>query len=202
MKFAKTAALLLSLSIAGTALCACNQRPEPVSSDINVISSQNQNGNGTGESSIAAEIDKNAESSNFKFKYKGVDIICTSKFDETKFDANDYEMQSRASCAGVGMDDVFIFKGGSVEVWTHPVDDNSGERVVWAVQLCDDTVATVEGIYIGNTRDQVKAAYGEPVADKSTENVYTYIKGTSSLNIYFDDNNVVNEITYRSTDIA
>ena len=40
MKFAKTAALIMSLSIAGAALCACNNQPEPVSSDINVIATQ------------------------------------------------------------------------------------------------------------------------------------------------------------------
>lgn len=202
MKFTKVAALMMGLSMAGATLCACNNAPEPVSSDINVISTQSQVGPGNGETINVADIDKNAASTNYKFSYKGVDIICNAAFDDSKFDKNEYELTQQASCAGQGLDYVYVFKGGSFQVVSHPMDDNSGEAKVMYVMLCDDTVATAEGVYIGNTADQVKAAYGEPDAEKSTEALLIYIKGSSFLQFEVDDKNVVVGITYFSTDLS
>lgn len=202
MKFTKVAALMMGLSMAGATLCACNNAPEPVSSDINVISTQSQVGPGNGETINVADIDKNAASTNYKFSYKGVDIICNAAFDDSKFDKSEYELTQQASCAGQGLDYVYVFKGGSFQVVSHPMDDNSGEAKVMYVMLCDDTVATAEGVYIGNTVDQVKAAYGEPDAEKSTEALLIYIKGSSFLQFEVDDKNVVVGITYFSTDLS
>lgn len=202
MKFTKVAALMMGLSMVGATLCACNNAPEPVSSDINVISTQSQVGPGNGETINVADIDKNAASTNYKFSYKGVDIICNAAFDDSKFDKNEYELTQQASCAGQGLDYVYVFKGGSFQVVSHPMDDNSGEAKVMYVMLCDDTVATAEGVYIGNTVDQVKAAYGEPDAEKSTEALLIYIKGSSFLQFEVDDKNVVVGITYFSTDLS
>lgn len=203
MKFTKVAALMMSLSMVGATLCACNNAPQPVSSDVSVIGSQSQVGLGNGEPTITANIDNKAASENFVFKYKGVDIICSAGFDDSKFNKDDFEVQQEASCAGQGYDTVFYFKGGSVQVWTHPVDDQSGDLVIWAIQLCDDTVSTSEGIYIGSTREQVKAVYGEPLKTEgydSTDSVYFYVKGTSSISIFFKEgSDVVSEISYRST---
>ncbi len=200
MKFTKVAALMMGLSIAGATLCACNNAPQPVSSDINVISTQSQVGPGNGETIKVADIDKNAASGNFKFTYKGVDIICNAAFDDSKFDKNEYEMTQQASCAGQGLDYVYVFKGGSFQVVSHPMDDNSGEAKVMYVMLCDDTVATAEGVYIGNTVDQVKAAYGEPGEQEDT--FLKYFKGTSFIQFDIDEKGVVSAITYFSTDLS
>ena len=67
MKFVKTAALIMSLSIAGAALCACNNQPEPVSSDINVIATQSQNSN-VGNTD---ETSGNVAGSNTTYKFTG-----------------------------------------------------------------------------------------------------------------------------------
>ena len=144
MKFTKVAALMMGLSIAGATLCACNNAPQPVSSDISVISTQSQVGPGNGETINVADIDKNAASGNFKFTYKGVDIICSAAFDDSKFDKNEYELTQQASCAGQGLDYVYVFKGGSFQVVSHPMDDNSGEAkdVDAAVQIIKDSVAS------------------------------------------------------------
>lgn len=202
MKITKAAALVMSLSIAGAALCACNNQAQPVSSDVNVVSTQAQNSKGANETIDVADIDKNAANSNFKFTYKGVDIICSAAFDETKFDSNEYEMTQQASCAGQGLDYVYVFKGGSFQVVSHPIDDKSGECKVMYVMLCDDTVQTAEGVYIGNTVDQVKAVYGEPEAEKSTDAILIYTKGTSFIQFEVNENNVVTSIVYFSTDLA
>ena len=200
MRFTKVSALMMGLSIAGATLCACNNAPQPVSSDISVISTQSQVGPGNGETINVAAIDKNAASGNFKFTYKGVDIICSAAFDDSKFDKNEYEMTPQASCAGQGLDYVYVFKGGSFQVVSHPMDDNSGEAKVMYVMLCDDTVATAEGVYIGNTVDQVKAAYGEPSEQEDT--FLKYFKGTSFIQFDIDEKGVVSAITYFSTDLS
>ena len=82
------------------------------------------------------------------------------------------------------------------------MDDNNGEAKVMYVMLCDDTVATAEGVYIGNTAEQVKAAYGEPDAEKSTDKLLYYFKGSSFLQFELDDKGVVVGITYFSTDLS
>lgn len=202
MKFTKAAALIMSLSISGAALCACNNQAQPVSSDINVVSTQSQIGKGSGETIDVADIDKNAASNNFKFTYKGVDIICSAAFDDSKFEDSEYELTQQASCAGQGLDYVYVFKGGSFQVVSHPIDDKSGECKVMYVMLCDDTVQTAEGIYIGNTVEQVKAAYGEPEAEKSTDAILIYTKGTSFIQFEVNESNVVTSIVYFSTDLA
>ena len=107
MKFAKTAALIMSLSIAGAALCACNNQPEPVSSDINVIATQSQN-SGLASDSKESEghVDPNAASTNYKFSYQGVDFVIDAVIDLSKFtEGTDYEAREVQSCAyqGFGM---------------------------------------------------------------------------------------------------
>ena len=57
MKFTKAAALIMSLSIVGVSVAACNNEPEPVSSDVNVISTQQQNsGNGSPAGTVDAAV--------------------------------------------------------------------------------------------------------------------------------------------------
>ena len=58
------------------------------------------------------------------------------------------------------------------------------------ILLGDDTVSTAEGIFIGNTVEQVKAAYGNP-DESSTEDSIVYIKGSSQLTFQISDGKVV-----------
>lgn len=193
MKFVKTAALIMSLSIAGAVLCACNNQVDPVSSDINVISSQSQNNGGATEATVdSGYIDANASNSNYKFTFKGVDLICNTAMDDSKFAAEDFEVRETASCAGQGFALEYTFKGGSFTVVTHPID---GQDAITEIHIYDDTVSTVEGIFIGNTVDQVKAVYGEPA--ETTDGALIYSKGSSEIIFYIDaGTGTVNEIGY------
>ena len=190
MKFTKAAVLVLSLSMVGMGVCACSNEPEPVSSDVNVISTQNQN---TNNSAPSASIDANAESENFVFVFSGAKLIVNTAMNEDDFNEDDYEYFESASCAGQGLSKIYTFKGGSFTVSTNPVGD---EDSISSIALFDDTVATAEGIYIGQTVDDVKSAYGEP--DTATEKTLTYIKGSSELEFVVDDNNVVTNIIYNA----
>lgn len=176
----------MSLSIAGLTLAACSNEPEPVSSDINIISTQAQN---TNVSLPNGHVDPNAESENFVFKYNGCDFVVNTVVDESKFPEGEYDAQLQASCAGQGMATNYKFKGGSFWAETYPGSDS-----LYIVTLCDDTVTTAEGIYIGSTMDKVKEVYGEPAT--ATDTLLVYEKGSSELRFNFDANGAVNGIFY------
>ena len=187
MKFARVAALILGLSMVGVSFAACSNEPEPVSSDINVISTQGQN-SGSGESTASAA--DNAASENYVFVYSGVNFIVNADIDEAQFiEGDDFDLSEVASCAGQGMARLYTFKGGSFSVETVVGSDK-----IARIALCDDTVSTAEGIYIGKTLDDVKAVYGEPTESSSV--LYIYKKGTSELRFQIDGDGKVTEIDY------
>ena len=72
-----------------------------------------------------------------------------------------------ASCAFEGLDKVYTYAG--FELQTYPMGEKD---FVYMIILQDDTVATEQGIRIGDTKDAVLAAYGTP--DKQTDTALTY----------------------------
>ena len=187
MKFARVAALILGVSMVGVSFAACSNEPEPVSSDINVISTQGQNAGS--ETSGTADAG-NAASENYVFVYSGVNFIVNADIDESGFtEGTDFEVTEVASCAGQGMASLYTFKGGSFSVETVVGSDK-----IARIALCDDSVSTAEGLYIGKTIDDVKAVYGEPTESSSA--LYIYKKGTSELRFQIDGDGKVTEIDY------
>ena len=185
MKGLKITALILTAAIGATALTACKNEKKPVSSGINVISSQSQGGAGVnGENK--ATIDPNAASNNYVFKYNGVDIVVNSPMNAILGSlGNNYQYFEAASCAGQGISKFYTFNGGSVTIIATPAGKDYS---IYQIIISDDSVATTEGVCVGNSAEQVKAAYGEPVADKSDDTVFIYQKGTSTLMFTFEEN--------------
>ena len=179
MKGLKITALILTAALCAMPLTACSKEKKPVSSGINIISSQNQvNGENF------AKIDPDAVKNNFVFKYNGVDIAVNSPMNDILGSlGNNYQYFEAASCAGQGISKFYTFNGGSFVISTNPVDNLDS---IAMITLNDDSVSTAEGIYIGNTVDQLKAAYGEP-SSASTDTVFTYEKGSSTLVFQIDD---------------
>lgn len=192
MNFTKVAALVLSLGMIGTGIAACSNEPEPVSSDVNVISTQAGQNNHSGVAN--ATVDPNAASENFVFTYSGCNIIINTDIDIARFNDDDYDYDEVPSCAGQGMATEYNFKNGSFFVETY-----TGNTVVDRIALCDDTVTTAEGIYIGQTIDDVKATYGEPTEIAGVN--YKYLKGSSELWFTFDDNGKIQYIEYRAAGV-
>ena len=193
MKGLKISALILAAAMLAMPLTACNQQKKPVSSGINVISSQNQQGPGAnGENK--ATIDPNAASNNFVFKYNGVSIVVNSPMNDILGSlGNNYQYFEAASCAGQGISKFYTFNGGSFVVSTNPVGN---EDSIAMITINDDSVSTAEGIFIGNTVDQLKAAYGEPKENDGT--TYTYEKGSSVLVFLVDDGGKITNIIYNA----
>ena len=92
------------------------------------------------------------------------------------------------SCATDGMDTTYFY--GSLYITTSPFEENELFYTAWFV---DDSLSTEEGIYIGASKTDVDAAYGEDSFNGL--NAYVITKGNTKLTIVIKDD-VVSQITY------
>lgn len=93
-----------------------------------------------------------------------------------------------ASCAFQGLDKIFYYNG--FELGTYP---NGDKDYVSYVNLLDDSVTTDKGIYLGSTKGEVIAAYGNDYKVDGTS--YVYLLGDSKLTFIIEDETVT-QITY------
>lgn len=92
------------------------------------------------------------------------------------------------SCAFGGKDTVYYYDGIQISA-----NDEDGYLRIYSIYLESDLVDTQEGVCIGNTAEQVTAAYGQPAT--STETVMTYEKDGMTLSFNLKDG-VVSSILY------
>ena len=88
------------------------------------------------------------------------------------------------SCAFEGLDKTYTYPG--FVITTRP----EGEKdYVNSIRLTDDSVSTGEGIYIGSTEADVKAAYGEDGG--ADQGMLSYTAGGVSLNFILEGGAVI-----------
>ncbi len=134
--------------------------------------------------------DAQSSSSNaYVFTYNGVEIAMNAPAPAIIEALGDgYTYFEAPSCAYEGMDKVYTYNSIVVRSYTR-----DGEDFIAAVELKDDTVATAEGIRIGSTEDEVRAAYGEDGVAGTSGIEYTL--GDSFISFIFENGKVV-AITY------
>ena len=195
MKTSKILAAALAASMM-LAMAACSNDAAPVSSDVNVISTEAQGNNPQQGAGVEVTVDPNAADTNFAFSYEGVDVIVgtdmNSLVDSLNAAAGEPQYFEAASCAGDGMSKTYTYKGGSFSISTNP---SGNSDIISSIMLNDDTVSTKEGICIGSTADEVTAAYGESA--NATETTMTYDTGSSSIVFVLQDGKV-NNIIYNA----
>ncbi|MBQ2283105.1 MAG: hypothetical protein II250_02890 [Agathobacter sp.] len=172
MKNAKV--LLVAMLAVGTLLTGCG------GGDTNTDAKSSQSTDDTAKK----------ESKGYKFDLKGVTVSMNEEMApivEKLGEADNY-FESE-SCAFQGMDKVYTY--GSVVVTTYPENEVD---YVYTIELKDDTVTTQEGLYIGATKEDVIAKYGE--ATTATDNALVYEKDDSKLSFIMDDGATVSSITY------
>jgi len=132
---------------------------------------------------------KDQQAVGFSFEYNGVKVplnVEAAPVVEALGEQTDYF--EAASCAFQGLDKFYYYSG--FELDTYPLD---GVDYISSVVFSDDSVSTVEGIYIGSTLEEIIKAYGENYTEES--GLYTYILGETKLTILVE-NNVAAAITY------
>lgn len=114
----------------------------------------------------------------FSFTYQGVTLVPGNAFDSAALPEAESVYQV-PSCAIEGTDNVYSY--GDIEVTAF--NDGSGE-VIYSVYIVDANTPTAEGLYIGDTLDQVIAVYGEDYTQENGQ--VTYQKGNTLLVIILD----------------
>ena len=114
----------------------------------------------------------------FSFTYQGVALVPGNAFDSAALPEAESVYQV-PSCAIEGTDNVYSY--GDIEVTAF--NDGSGE-VIYSVYIVDANTPTAEGLYIGDTLDQVIAVYGEDYTQENGQ--VTYQKGDTLLVIILD----------------
>lgn len=116
----------------------------------------------------------------------GVDMVADAPIANLGTPKDQYTSES---CAFGGEDTVYYYS--SIQVSTN---NEYGYERIYSIYLEDDLVSTEEGICVGSTAEDVKAAYGEP-GDKSTNVCLIYEKDGMTLNFNLVDG-VVSTILY------
>ena len=125
----------------------------------------------------------------YVFTYNGVQIRMNAPADDIIAAlGDDYTYFEAPSCAFEGLDKVYTYNSIVVRSYTR-----DGADYIAAVELKDDTVATAEGIRIGSSEDDVRAAYGEDGTPGTAGIEYTL--GDSFISFIFVNGRVA-AITY------
>jgi len=88
------------------------------------------------------------------------------------------------SCAYQGMDRIYTYAGIEITTYTEGETD-----YVYSVAIIDDSVSTPEGIALGASADDVKAAYGSDFAESANQLMYR--KGNTDLKFVFAEGDLV-----------
>lgn len=92
------------------------------------------------------------------------------------------------SCAFDGIDRIFSFPG--LQIHTYPLDESD---FIHTISIRDDSIMTQNGIYLGNSLDNVLAAYGDNYQQEF--GMFTFTKGVTTLQFLIEYDMVV-AITY------
>jgi len=139
----------------------------------------------------AASSETKAVDTSYHFEYKGVSIKPGMKADEVVSAIDDeYDKFEAESCAAQGLAITYTYGGGVFTIYT---EDENGLAVVKMITLFKPDVATPEGIKVGDSKEQVEAAYGQPTM--SDEDSSEYIKDGLEVSFVFD-NGAVEMINY------
>lgn len=117
----------------------------------------------------------------FCLTYNGVQIILNSEAAPIIAALGEPKSYTQEpSCAFDGMDKTYYY--GSIYLSTYPL---GGKDYVQRIWFADDTVATEEGIRIGDSQAEVEKAYGADYFNGG--NAYIITKGASRLTVILTD---------------
>lgn len=121
----------------------------------------------------------------FSFTVNGTEVAINENMAEALAALGEPQSYFEAeSCAFEGLDKTYTYAG--FVITTYP----DGEQdFINSIRLTDDSTATREGVYIGCTADQVRAAYGD--AEDGPVGALSYTKGDAALNFILEGDVVI-----------
>lgn len=125
----------------------------------------------------------------FTFKLNGVEVPMDAPSADLVEKLGAYSYFEAPSCAFQGLDKTYTY--GGFTLYTYEVDKVDH---VLSVVLTDDSVTTPEGVMIGSSLADVKAAYGENFTVNG--GAYVYTMGKSALS-FIVENDAVTSIEYK-----
>ncbi len=143
----------------------------------------------TAGASVQPDATNTTAQDGFSFDYKGTKIAMNAEVApilEALGESKSYTEE--ASCAFTGLDKTYYY--GSFYLRTYPKE---GKDYVFCLWFADDSVTTAEGVYIGASEAEVKAAYGEE--NFNGTNAYIMTQGATKLTVILKDG-VVSSIQY------
>lgn len=154
--------------------------------------------NGTTQSDTAETKNENdgIKKDGFTFIYNGTVIYLGENIERvlgelgTGTDCYEYN-----SCAFEGMAKIYFYNGFQISTY---MKNKSDVDRVYSVTFDDDSVQTPEGIYIGNTVEDMISAYGTEYDDLT--GTYIYMKEGTALS-FVTENDIITSISYYVPDI-
>lgn len=165
----KLIAILLVLTMALSLIACGNKTEDPGALEITKAATEP-------EADVAAEV-------KLQFVYEGVTMIPGQAFDASAMPEYD-SLYTVPSCALEGTDNVYNYGGFEVTAF----DQGEGE-FIYSVYIVDDSVATPEGLKIGDTVQDVVELYGTEYQDNDGEYIYT--QGEVMFIVLFEGDSVV-----------
>ena len=200
------------LSLLMLILASCSNQPESAETNVpaaNILSSEETSAKA--DENIEADDDSEDDSKEdindsesalkdgFAFMYNGAAVYLgeyAERILEELGPAPDYyEMDS---CSFEGVAKTYYYGGFDIETY---LKTKNGKDRVYSVALVDDSVTTAEGVYIGQTFDNMIKAYGTDYTEiPEIPGFYSYAKGGTVLSFNLQDG-IIKSIAYKVADI-
>lgn len=187
--------IILAALLIAAALCGCADSAKTIEGSVSVKESAGDAGKEAGEGTqTAVSPGTEAEETQYRgyaFLYNGVTIEMDAEASRIVDQLGEPAAYFEApSCAFEGIDKVYTYN--SFELDTYPTD---GQDYVSSVVFKDDTIATMEGVSIGDSADKMEEVYGTGWSDDNGMKVYG--KDDMKLCFIFQGDKIVS-IEYRS----
>ena len=159
----------------------------------------NVNVTGSSEDNASEEQTDGRQENGFVFVYNETVVYLGDEADNVLkrlgTEVNSFESDS---CIFDGTLKTYIYSGFEISVYA---ETNSNEYIVYSIVITDDSISTYEGIFTGQTADDLLSVYGEAYS-KSPGFYYKYLKDGTMLTFDVDDNDVIIYITYEYLNIS
>lgn len=169
-KFVRFAAIAAALVFSMAAMAGCGGSSSAQTTAAQSTAAGSEASGGAGSAS-----------GGYEFTKGGVTVAMNAPAADLVEKLGKYSYFESASCAFNGLDKQYDY--GSFVLTTYPIDEVD---YVNSIEIKDDLVKTTEGVAIGASEDDVKAAYGDP----ANAGEYMYTKGDSKLLFVIKDGKV------------